>query len=93
MGKSEILKAIAKNLNELAEVLQGEVSEPEQTKSLPQKKTAVTLEQVRTKLAGLSATGHTSQVRDLIEKYGATKLSEVDPVHYAGLLEDAENVS
>ena len=93
MGKSEILKAIDKNLNELAEVLQGEVTEPEQRKSPPQEKTAVTLEQVRTKLAGLSAAGKTAQVRDIIEKYGATKLSEVDPVHYAGILEDAENVS
>ena len=93
MSKAEILKAIAKNLNELAEILQSESESVPTTKIKESKSQAVTLEEVRSTLASLSAEGKTAQVRDLIEKYGATKLSEVDPVHYAGLLEDAKNVS
>ena len=90
MGKAEILRAIAKNLSELADVLQEEVGKVEPAKKEPPK---VTLEEVRAVLTALSAEGKTAQVRNLIEKYGATKLSEVDPVHYAGLMEDAKNVS
>ena len=86
MRKAEILKEIAKNLVGLAESLE-KLAESE---SPPPN---VTLEEVRSVLASLSAEGKTAQVRDLIEKYGATKLSEVDPVHYAGLMEDAKNVS
>ena len=93
MGKAEVLKAIAKSLNELAEILQGESESVSPPKVEELKPLAVTLEQVRLTLASLSAEGKTAQVRDLIEKYGATKLSEVDPVHYAGLMEDAKNVS
>ena len=93
MGKAEILKAIAKSLNELSEILQSESESVPPPKVEESKTPAVTLEQVRSTLASLSAEGKTAQVRDLIEKYGATKLSEVDPVHYAGLLEDAKNVS
>ena len=29
-------------------------------------------------------------IRDLLQKYGATKLSQVDPKHYEALLRDAE---
>ena len=90
MGKAEILRAIAKNLSELADVLQEEVGKVEPAKKEPPK---VKLEEVRSVLTALSAEGKTAQVRNLIEKYGATKLSEVDPVHYAGLMEDAKNVS
>lgn len=88
--KAEILRAIAKNLNELADVLQDEVGKVEPAKKEPPK---VTLEEVRSVLTALSAKGKTAQVRNLIEKYGAMKLSEVDPVHYAGIMEDAKNVS
>ena len=93
MSKLEILKAIAKNLNELADILQGESESVPPPKVEESKTPAVTLEQVRSTLASLSAEGKTAQVKNLIEKYGATKLSEVDPMHYAGLLEDAKNVS
>lgn len=93
MGKAEILNAIAKSLNELAEILQSESESVPPQKVKESKMPSVTLEQVRSTLASLSASGKTVKVRNLIEKYGATKLSEVDPVHYAGLLEDAKNVS
>ena len=48
------------------------------------------LEQVRAVLAEKSRNGHTAQVRLLLEKHGAAKLSEIDPVEYAALLAEAE---
>ena len=49
---------------------------------------ALTIEDVRPILAKKSIEGH--NVQALILKYGAKKLSEVDPSHYADLLHDAE---
>lgn len=50
----------------------------------------ITLEQVRAVLAEKSRSGYTVQVRSMLEKHGAMKLSEIDPAEYAALLEDAE---
>ncbi len=51
---------------------------------------AITLEEVRAVLAERSHDGYTAEVRGLLQKYGAEKLSGVDPKRYAALLEDAE---
>ena len=48
------------------------------------------LEQVRAVLAEKSRAGHTAEVRALLLKHGADKLSEVDPAEYPALLADAE---
>ena len=50
----------------------------------------ITLEDVRARLAQLSRDGKTAQVKALIQKYGANKLSEVNPGDYEALLLDAE---
>lgn len=50
----------------------------------------VTLEEVRATLAAKSQQGHTAEVRALLEKYGAPKLSQIDPAHYVALLVEAE---
>ena len=51
---------------------------------------ALTLEQVRAVLADKSRAGHTAEVRALLQKYGASRLSGVDPASYEALLADAE---
>ena len=48
------------------------------------------LENVRAVLAEKSRAGHTAAIRTLLQKYGAYKLSAVDPKHYEALLKDAE---
>lgn len=53
-------------------------------------KPVLTLEEVRAVLADKSRTGHTAEIRDLLKKYGASKLSLVDPKHYEALLREAE---
>ena len=56
----------------------------------PEPKPAPTLEQVRAVLAEKSRAGHTAGVRELLQKYSANKLSQVDPANYEALLRDAE---
>ena len=53
-------------------------------------KTALTLEEVRAVLADKSRAGHTAEIRELLKKYGASKLSLVDPKHYEALLREVE---
>lgn len=48
------------------------------------------LEDVRGVLAEKSQNGLTEEVKALIEKYGCTKLSDIDPTHYADIIKDAE---
>jgi hypothetical protein len=48
------------------------------------------LEAVRAVLADKSRAGHTAEIRALLEKYGGTKLSQIDPANYNALLKDAE---
>jgi len=50
----------------------------------------LTLEEVRAVLAEKSRSGHTEEVRALLNKHGADKLSEIDPTEYAALLAEAE---
>ena len=49
-------------------------------------------EEVRAVLAGMSRKGYTDQIRALLQKYGADKLSAVDPGQYRALLHDAEEM-
>lgn len=49
----------------------------------------ITIEQVRAVMAEKSQAGLTSKVKELLEKYGANKLSAVNPDDYAALMEEA----
>lgn len=51
---------------------------------------ALTLTDVRKVLAEKSRNGHTAKVKELLIKYGADKLSEIDPLKYAALLAEVE---
>lgn len=50
----------------------------------------LTLEQVRAALVEKSRAGHTSEVKALLIKHGADKLSDIDPAEYPALLAEAE---
>ena len=56
----------------------------------PVKAEAIPLERVRAVLADKSRLGHTAEVKALLQKYGAAKLSEVKPEQYPKLLSEAE---
>ena len=50
----------------------------------------LTLEQVRAVLADKSRMVFTAEIRSLLQKYGAAKLSGIDPTNYKALVADAE---
>lgn len=85
MQLNEHSKAILEISQTLKKLLNNSEKEPE-VKQLE----FVTLEQVRAVLAEKSRAGHTDAVRGLLIKYGAKKLSEIDPEKYPLLLADAE---
>ncbi|GAX48502.1 rRNA biogenesis protein rrp5 [Pseudolactococcus reticulitermitis] len=97
----ENLRILADSLQELCEALM--LNEPEVEVEIPvikpkpkaktkakAKESKLTLEAVRGVLAIKSQEGKTEQVRELIIKYGASRLSEVDVKHYKALLKEVE---
>ncbi len=100
MGKMNELSQLVNELNKcgetlisisesLASMFSTQEEAPPKKPEKPKKK-AITLEQVRAVLAEKSRAGHTAQVRELLEKYGAAKLSEIDSSQYPSLLAEAE---
>jgi len=53
-------------------------------------KPEITLEEVRTKLAALAQSGKQEQVKALIQKFGAKKLTDIPTEKYPELLKEAE---
>ena len=86
--------AITDAANWLAQQFSSEINDQQQSNesaaTAEELKQALTLEQVRAVLADKSRAGHTAEIRDLLQKYGASKLSQVDPKNYEALLRDAE---
>ena len=89
------LRDIASSINSIANWLTEAFSgngdaEPETTPEPVKEEPVLTLEAVRAILANKSRDGFTAQIRELLNKYGASKLSEVDPAKYKALVADAE---
>lgn len=106
MSKIKLLLDVVSDLHSLAESLQAvaevmarnepvEAVQPEEElegKEVKPVTKAISLEQVRAVLAEKSQQGFTDGVRALLEKYGAPKLSQIDPANYSALLADAEEL-
>ena len=94
----EDLRTAAASINAAADWLYQQSSGEDDSKQQKSKSAAkkeepepeVKLEDVRAVLAEKSRAGHTAAVRALLQKYGAAKLSEIDPANYEALLQDAE---
>lgn len=86
----EDMRSLADSLQALADAMTQGDAPVQKTAPPPPTEPAVTLEQVRAVLAEKSHDGKTDAVRELLQKYGAPKLSAVDPKHYPALLKDAE---
>ena len=65
-------------------------AEPEAAPAPVPEEKQLTLEEVRAVLADKSRAGHTAEIRTLLQKHGADKLSEIDPARYPALLAEAE---
>ena len=90
----EELRNAADAIKEAANWLEAQFSanDPLVSETKPDKKPVLTLEDVRAVLADKSRAGHTASIRTLLQKYGAKKLSGVNPKHYEALLKDAEEL-
>lgn len=77
---NEALRKVAESLEELSKAVRELCTEPE-----------IKPEEVRKVLAEMSKRGKTAEVKALLQKYGAEKLSEVNPKDYAELLKEATN--
>lgn len=64
--------------------------EEQKEEKVPEKE--YTLTDVRKKLSSLSSDGKTDQVRELLSKYGAKRLSEIKPEDFNALMEEAEKL-
>lgn len=103
MSKTKLLLDVVDDMRRLADSLQAvsdamagntpsEDSTPNSIPdSVPQKHTPqqVTIDQVRAVLAEKSGDGKTQEVKALLFKYDAGKLSGVKPEDYAALMEEA----
>ena len=87
------LRTAAATINDvadtLAEMFSTAPSDKAQDAAAPAEP-VLTLEQVRAVLADKSRLGFTAEIRALLQKYGAPKLSGIDPVHYKALVAEAE---
>lgn len=66
----------------------GEADKKVDKKAADSKK-AVAIEDVRAVMAQKTQEGKSKEIKDLLQKYGAVKLSAVDPAHYPALLKEA----
>ncbi len=86
----EALIGISESLSELftGNDAQEHVETVKAEQVVPESK-PIALEAVRAVLAEKSRAGFTAEVRTLLEKHGAEKLSEIDPSKYPSLLQEA----
>ena len=67
----------------------GEADKKVDKKAADSKK-AVAIEDVRAVMAQKTQEGKSQGIKELLQKYGAVKLSGVDPEHYPALLKEAK---
>ena len=65
-------------------------AEEPKPESQPEEEKPLTLEDVRAVCADKSRKGYTAEVKAVLTKHGADKLSEVDPAEYKALLAEVE---
>ena len=85
----ETLAEKSKDKAKMAKTAHAKEAEPEKSAE-PEKK--LTLADVRAVLAEKSRAGFTEEVRALIAKHGADRLSAVPETEYAALLADVESI-
>lgn len=86
---AQSFRALASSKEVVSNTEKEKPSEQKATPAEPPKPT-VTIEQIRSVLAKKSQAGKTADVRELLVKFGATKLSEISQESYPELLKAAE---
>ncbi|MGN9174002.1 DNA ligase [Lachnospiraceae bacterium HCP1S3_A8] len=98
-------EGMIKAANAIKDIFSSTEEAPEETKTKPAKKVTkapetakadeapepiYTKEDVRAVLASKAAAGYKKEVKELLEKYGAQQLKQVNPDDYAAILKEAE---
>lgn len=87
---ADVFEAIADTYRDATVVeTDAKVIDAQEVKELPAEK-EITLEDVRAVLGQKSQAGMTAEVRELITKYGGTRLSDIDPEQCKALFAEAE---
>lgn len=90
------LSALLQSLGTSEQLVPGNDSQPSATEVTTSTNATtepeLTLEDVRGILSDIARSGNREGVKSLLEKYGASKLSAIDPNDYAALLKDAEGL-
>lgn len=85
------LRSCGETIIEIANTLAGMFSSQAAEDAPPKEKPkALTLEEVRHRMTVIAQAGHSAEVKALITKYGARKLSDIDPSKFEGLLKEAD---
>ena len=90
------LESLSASLRTLAEVMSENPSKENSVTPVPEVTLSVkpiTMEEVRAVLTPISQSGKTAQVKELLHKYGANRLSELDASHYVELIADARELA
>ncbi len=89
---AEGLRGLAKaeGGSKTAEKDTGKTQKAQTEKAEPQQEKPATLEDVRAVMAQKSQDGKSKEVKELLQKYGAAKLSAVEPEDYPALLREAQ---
>lgn len=96
LSVAEAMTVLAESIKDLASTM-SETAPTEPVKKVPKEKEKqktdtkpITMEEVRAVLAEKSRNGQAEGVRELLQKYGCSKLSDINPDDYAALMADAE---
>ena len=92
------LRTAASTINDVADTLAEMFSSKEDETSAPAEQTenadkqTLTFDQVSNALMAISRMSkeHSMKLRALVQKYGASKLSQLDPTHYQAVLAEVE---
>lgn len=90
---NDVYRTIAEGYEKLAagyRALAEKGEKPDILPAPPEVEKPLTIEEVRAVLSRKSDEGKTAQVKALLMKYDAGKLSGVDPAKYAALVKEAE---
>ena len=89
-------KITSEYLNTFETIYDSEKDEPQETTAKEQptpEQQTVTFVEPRSRLSEISRNGHTAEVKELLRKFGADKLSDVAESDYTALLAEAKVIA
>ena len=92
MEIKEDAENLASSIGVLLTALESDEEVPKEGEEVKQNEKTYEIEDVRKILADKSRLGHTAKIREFLEKYGAKKLSDIEPSNYKDLVADVEKL-